>query len=308
VSPPLARSLFLGTPVAAVPTLSKLAEITQVIGAVTRPDKPRGRSGRPMPSPVKEEAERLGIPVLQPSDGSELIDLLEGIAPFEVGVVVAYGSLIKDRALAIPARGFLNLHFSLLPRWRGASPVTAAILAGDEETGVTLMHLDAGLDTGPIVAARSTVVGRDENGAELTARLANLGAELLAQSLFDWLDGKLAARPQPLVGVTHAPKLTKDDLVLDLGHDAAALARQVRALAPRPGAVLDLGQSRLRVLAARSLDQEVAIGTLTMRDGQVMVGTGSGALELLLVQPAGKQPMAASAWMRGHRGPPGLTG
>ena len=291
-----------------MPTLAKLAGLTEVIGAVTRPDKPRGRSGRPMPSPVKEEAERLGIPVLQPSDGSQLIDLLEGVAPFAVGIVVAYGSLIKDRALAIPAHGFLNLHFSLLPRWRGATPVTAAILAGDEETGVTLMHLDAGLDTGPIIAARSTVIGRDENGAELTARLANVGAELLAQSLFDWLDGSLAPRPQPLVGVTHAPKLTKNDLVLDLGNDAAALARQVRALAPRPGAVLDLGESRLRGLAARSLDRELARGSLIVREGQVIVGTGAGALELLVVQPAGKQPMDASAWMRGRRGSPDLTG
>jgi methionyl-tRNA formyltransferase len=308
VSRQTVRSLFLGTPAAAVPTLARLAGLTDVIGAVTRPDKPRGRSARPLPSPVKEEAGRLGIPVLQPSDGSELNDLLERVGPIDVGVVVAYGALIKGRALGIPSGGFLNVHFSLLPRWRGAAPVTAAILAGDEETGVTLMHLDAGLDTGPIISARGVVIGRDENAGELTARLAKLGAEVLAQSLFDWLNGNLAATPQPLVGVTHAPKLAKNDLVLDLSRDAAALERQVRALAPQPGAVLTLGESRLRVLSARSLDRDIPSGRLTISDGEVLVGTGAGALELLIIQPAGKQPMAAAAWMRGRRGSPDLTG
>lgn len=289
-----------------MPTLVSLSKVTEVAAVITRPDKPRGRSQRPVPSPVKETAIELGIAVLQPADASQLSGALAQLAAFDVGVVTAYGALIRPEALVIPARGFLNVHFSLLPRWRGASPVAAALLAGDEETGVTLMHLDQGLDTGPIVAATTVVIGRDETAGELTTRLANLGADLLATNIFPWVGGTLSPTDQPEVGVTIAPKLTKAERSLDPEEEVGSLVRRIRALAPSPGAVLTVGDMGLRVLAGRSFDRPVPVGKFTVIDDRVLVGASGGALELLMVQPPGKRPMAASAWFRGLRIPPDL--
>ena len=305
---PPVRAVFLGTPEAAVPTLFALTKVAEVVAVITRPDKPRGRSGRPVPSPVKEAATRLGVAVLQPASASDLLDALQPMTAIDVGVVTAYGALIGPEALAIPSRGFLNVHFSLLPRWRGANPVVAALLAGDEETGVTLMHLDRGLDTGPVVAARTAVVGRDETGGELTTRLASLGAELLVEYLPGWVDGALESTSQSMIGVTYAPKLTKADLLLDPTAPAEELVRRIRALTPIPGAVFTVGEGRLRVLAARRLDRETPPGHVTGTDDQIVVGTGEGALELLIVQPPGKRPMDATAWFRGLRSPPTMVG
>ncbi len=291
--------MFLGTPEAAVPTLVSLSKVTEVVAVITPPDKPRGRSARPMPSPVKEAATRLGLAVLQPANASVLTEVLEGIGAIDVGVVTAYGTLIRPEALAISTRGFLNVHFSLLPRWRGANPVIAALLAGDEETGVTLMQLDQGLDTGPVVAGRTVVIGRDETGGDLTARLADLGAEMLVEILPGWVDGTMSATPQSMSGVTHAPKLTKSGLLLDPSESADELVRRIRALAPNPGAVMTLGDARLRVLAGRRVDRDIAVGQTVVIDDRVLVGTGRGALELLSVQPPGKRPMPAAAWLRG---------
>ena len=256
-----------------------------------------------MPSPVKQRSTELGIPVLEPAGASELNDVLGAMGPVDVGVVTAYGSLISTLALNSTRRGFLNVHFSLLPRWRGASPVVAALLAGDEETGVTVMQLDPGLDTGPVLAGRAVVIHQDETAGALTTRLATIGAELLVQHLPRWVTGTLSATPQPAVGVAYAPKITKADRWLDPGEPAPALVRRIRALAPRPGAVLALGNTRLGVLGARSHDRDVPAGEISVIDGRVLVGTGEGALELLIVQPPGKQPMAAAAWIRGARLP-----
>ena len=305
---PPVRAVFLGTPEAAVPTLFALTKVAEVVAVITRPDKPRGRSGRRVPSPVKESATRLGIAVLQPASASDLLDALQPMDAIDVGVVTAFGALIGPESLAIPSRGFLNVHFSLLPRWRGANPVVAALLAGDEETGVTLMHLDRGLDTGPVVAARTAVVGRDETGGELTARLANLGAELLVEHLPGWVDGALESISQSTTGVIYAPKLTKADRMLDLTAPAEELVRRIRALTPIPGAVLTAGEGRLRVLASRHLDRDIPPGHVTVADDQIVVGTGRGALELLIVQPPGKRPMEATAWFRGLRSPPSMVG
>jgi methionyl-tRNA formyltransferase len=261
-----------------------------------------------MPSPVKEAATRLGLPVLQPANAAGLTEVLERIGGMDVGVVTAYGTLIRPEALAIPTRGFLNIHFSLLPRWRGANPVVAALLAGDEETGVTLMHLDQGLDTGPVVAGRTVVIGRDESGGDLTARLADLGAEMLVAILPGWVGGTISATTQSAIGVTHAPKLTKSDLLLDPSAPAEELVRRIRALAPNPGAVLTLGDARLRVLAGRRVDRDIAVGETAVIDDRVLVGTGQGALELLSVQPPGKRPMPAAAWLRGLHSLPNEVG
>jgi methionyl-tRNA formyltransferase len=300
--------VFLGTPAAAVPTLISLATAAEVVAVVTRPDKPRGRSARPMPSPVKETASKLGVAVLQPANASELTGALEGIGPIDVAVVTAYGTLIRPEALAIPTRGFLNVHFSLLPRWRGANPVVAALLAGDEETGVSLMLLDQGLDTGPLLAGRTVTIRRDETGGELTTRLAALGAQLLVDVLPRWVAGGMSATPQPDMGVTHAPKLAKSDLLLDTSSPAEVLARRIRALAPSPGAVLMVGGAALRILACRRIERDLAVSELAVLDERVLVGTGQGALELLTVQPSGRRPMEAAAWLRGLRSRPNEVG
>jgi len=308
VSPPPIRAVFLGTPAAAVPTLVSLATAAEVVAVVTRPDKPRGRSARPVPSPVKEAAAKLGVAVLQPANASELTGALAGIGPIDVGVITAYGTLIRPEALAIPTRGFLNVHFSLLPRWRGANPVVAAVLAGDEETGVSLMVLEQGLDTGPVVAGRTVTIGRDETGGELTTRLAALGAQLLVDVLPGWVAGAMSATPQPGMGVTHAPKLAKPDLLLDMSVPADGLVRRIRALAPSPGARLMVEGVVLRVLAGRRIEQDLAAGKVVVLDERVLVGTGRGALELLTVQAPGKSPMNAAAWMRGLRTRPSEVG
>ena len=308
MNPPPIRAVFLGTPASAVPTLTSLATVAEVVAVITRPDKPRGRSARPVPSPIKEAAAGLGLATLQPANASELTEALKGVGQIDIGVVTAYGTLIRPEALAIPARGFLNVHFSLLPRWRGANPVVAALLAGDVETGVSLMLLDQGLDTGPVVAGWTVVIGRDETAGELTTRLANLGAQMLVEFLPGWVAGSMSATPQPAIGVTHAPKLTKSELLLDTSESAEALAGRVRALAPIPGAVLMVGGVALRVLAGRTIPRNLAVGEVAVLDERVLVGTGRGSLELLIVQPPGKRPMAAAAWLRGLRTPPGVVG
>ena len=308
MSPLPIRAVFLGTPAAAVPTLVSLATAAEVVAVVTRPDKPRGRSARPVPSPVKEAAAKLGVPVLQPANASELTGALEGIGPIDVGVVTAYGTLIRPQALAIATRGFLNVHFSLLPRWRGANPVVAALLAGDEEAGVSLMVLDQGLDTGPVVAGRTLTIGRDETGGELTTRLAALGAQLLVDVLPRWVAGAMSATPQPGLGVTHASKLAKSDLLLDMSISADELVRRIRALAPSPGARLMVEGVAVRVLAGRRIDRDLAVGEVGVLDERVLIGTGQGALELLTVQPPGKRPMDAAAWLRGVRSRPDEVG
>lgn len=308
MSPPPIRAVFLGTPAAAVPTLVSLASAAEVVAVVTRPDKPRGRSASPVPSPVKEAAAQLGVPVLQPANASALTGALEGLGPIDVGVVTAYGTLIRPEALAIPTRGFLNIHFSLLPRWRGANPVVAALLAGDEETGVSLMVLDQGLDTGPVVAGRTVTIGRDETGGELRTRLAALGAQLLVSVLPGWVAGAMSATPQPGMGVTYAPKLAKSDLLLDMSVPADESVRRIRALAPTPGARLLVEGVVLRVLAGRRIQRGLAVGEVAVLDERVLVGTGQGSLELLTVQPAGKRPMDAAAWLRGLRTRPNEVG
>jgi methionyl-tRNA formyltransferase len=308
VSPPPIRAVFLGTPAAAVPSLISLAALAEVVAVVTRPDKPRGRSARPVPSPVKEAAAGLGLTTLQPADASQLTETLKGIGHIDVGVVTAYGTLIRPEALALPARGFLNVHFSLLPRWRGANPVVAALLAGDPDTGVSLMLLDQGLDTGPVVAESTVVIGRDETGGELTTRLATLGARMLIEFLPWWVAGASPATPQPAIGVTHAPKLAKSELLLNTSESAEALARRIRALAPSPGAVLMAGGMNVRVLAGRTIRRNLEVGELAALDERVLVGTGRESLELLVVQPPGKRPMAAAAWLRGLRTPPTNVG
>jgi methionyl-tRNA formyltransferase len=250
---------------------------------------------------VGEFAAAAGIAVIQPGRAADLAAMMREHAPFDLGVVVAFGMLLGPDALSVPRLGHLNVHFSLLPRWRGAAPVQAAILAGDERSGVTIMHLDPGLDTGPIVAVRSTAIARDEDAGGLTARLAVMGADLLGQELEPFLAGRRWPSPQPGDGVTHAAKIGAADRALDLSRPAVELERQIRALAPEPGALADAGGQPLQILAAKAIPGSAPVGALSAQAGQVWLGTGSGLLHLATVKPAGRRSMPAIDWMRGAR-------
>ncbi len=251
----MSRALLLGTPEAALPALRILEPLVELVAVVTRPDRPRGRSGRPRPSPVKDAALERGLEVLQPETAGELDAMVSGLAPLDVAVVVAFGMLVPAATLRRPHRGFVNIHFSLLPRWRGAAPVERAILAGDESTGVTLMVLDEGLDTGPVLAVEATPIGPDENRAELTDRLATLGAGLLADTLPGFLAGEIRPEPQAEDGVTVASRLEQRDRWLDPAGSAVDLLRRVRAMAPRPGAYAMTAGSRIQILGARPVEE-----------------------------------------------------
>lgn len=294
----------MGTPETAVPVLQTLASITQVALVVTRPDRPRGRSGRPQAPAVKEAASILGLTVAQPTDRSELMDLMTARGPFEVGVVAAFGMLLPPSALALPRMGMINVHFSLLPRWRGAAPVVAAISAGDQETGVSLMKMDEGLDTGPVIAATPVVIGGEETGGALAGRLAVVGAELLATHLGGWLAGAIPAVAQDPSRATIAPSLKPKDRILDLGMSADKAARRVRALSPKPGAVLHLDGLPHQILAAEPVQIRMEPGEVRPANGGLLVGLASGGLRLLIIQPPGRRPLDVASWLRGLRQPP----
>lgn len=281
-----------------MPVLDRLAGRVSLV--VTRPDRPVGRSKKPQPSPVRLRADRLGLPVVQPENPASLAAALDSTGPFDLGVVVAYGMLLGREVLAAPRLGHINLHFSLLPRWRGAAPVRAALFAGDERTGVSLMCLDAGLDTGPVVSTVSVAIDRGENAGVLTDRLARLGAELIAGEIDPILEGRRYAAPQT-GAPTYAPKIGQKDRPLDLGRPAAELARQVRALAPVPGAVLDTQGGPMKVLDAEVGTADLEVGEIVLRGEALEVGTAEGALRLRVVHPAGRRAMTAGDWWRGAR-------
>ncbi len=295
------RAAFFGTPAAAVPALAALSAVMSVDVVVCRPDKPRGRSGTPQPPPVKEAAQAWGLRVRQPVKAAEVADELSGV---DVAVVVAYGQILPGEMLAIPARGFVNVHFSQLPRWRGAAPVARAILAGDATTGVDIMQLDAGMDTGPIITGREVVIEPDETTGTLTARLAGLGAELLAETLPSILDGSAPRIAQAQEGVTIASKLTSEEAHLDpTTMPAEMCGRVVRAFNPNPGAWGLLDGARLKIWEAR-VRPDIALppGMMSLDGEMPMVGTPAGGLELVEVQAAGKARLPGAVWGRGYRG------
>jgi len=301
------RIVFLGTPEFAVPSLDALARLrdageVELAAAVTQPDRP-GHRGRVAAPPVKERAASLGIPVLQPERlGRAAVAQLVALRP-DALVWAAYGSLIPG-ALIDAVRGrAVNVHASLLPRWRGAAPVARAILAGDPETGVTLMEGTAELDAGPILAQERTPIGPDETAGELAARLAALGAALLEEELPRYLRGELRGRPQDAARATWAPKLTSADGVLDFARPAEELARCVRGCAPEPGAFTTVRGQRLVVTKASVRggfpDEH---GVLKIRGGYPEIAAGAGWLRLDEVRPAGRRTMRGADWLRGARG------
>jgi methionyl-tRNA formyltransferase len=300
------RLVFAGTPQVAADTLAALLAggSHEVVAVLTRPDAPQGRSARPVPSPVAQLAADHGLEVLRPVRTSEptLAARLAELAP-ECCPIVAYGGLIPRSLLDLPAHGWVNVHYSLLPRWRGAAPVQHAILAGDEVTGVTVFELVEALDAGPVLATAEYRLGPDETaGAALTA-LTGLGTRVLIDTLDALEAGTAVAQDQPEDGVTLAPKLTVAGARIDWTQPAVAIDRQVRANNPSPVAWTELDGDRFRVLEAVPVaGAGLAPGELRPDKRDVLVGTGSGSLQLRLVQPAGKRPLAAADWGRGLRG------
>lgn len=297
----MARVVFMGTPDAALPSLQELAREHQIVKVVTQPDRPQGRSRRLIPSPVKEIANELNLPIAQPTNRGELIEALEAVRPFDVGVVVAYGRILTPAALAIPEMGMINVHFSLLPRWRGAAPVERALLAGDSMTGVTIIELDPGLDTGPVLTAQAIDIADSETGGELTTRLAALGANLVAATLPRYLSGDLEPVTQSDDGATYAEKITTADRSIQPTHDVATTLARVRALAPSPGAALRLMGESHKILGARASSARPEPGEWRVIDAVPVIGVSNGGVEVVSLQPPGKKQMEGRAWVRGLR-------
>lgn len=301
----MARVVFMGTPEFAVPTLVSLHEFHQVVGVVTQPDRPAGRGRQLAASPVKQAALARGLPLFQSESlrPSEAVAQLATWCP-DVIVVAAFGQILRAQVLALPPHGCLNVHASLLPRYRGAAPIPAAILAGEAVTGVTIMRMDAGMDTGPILAQAECPITADDTTASLTVRLAELGAQLLVETLPAWLAGTIQARPQDDSLATYCRPLKKADGHLDWSQPAERLDRQVRACDPWPGAYTVWQSQRLRVLRTRAWPEwhgEGQPGQVLALDAGIGVVTGQGVLELLEVQLAGKKPMAGESFARGQR-------
>lgn len=297
----MARVVFLGTPEAAIPTLESLVEHHDVALVVTQPDRPRGRSRKPMPPPVGGCAASLGLEVAQPGSRVELEEAIGEHGPFDVGVVVAYGRILPPPVFDAPEHGMLNVHFSLLPRWRGAAPVARALMAGDPMTGVTIMKLDEGLDTGPIVTAQAIDIPDHLEAGELTATLAAMGAQLLVTTLPAYLRGDLEPVAQTDEGATYADKIEAGDRSIDPGGDPAAVVAQVRGLAPSPGATLEIDGEPHKILDARSSDEPVPPGTWAKRQGRPIVGLANGSIELIALQPPGKKPLQGVDWANGRQ-------
>jgi methionyl-tRNA formyltransferase len=287
--------IFMGTPDFSVPILDALAARHNILCVYCQPPRPAGRGKKDRPSPVQARAEVLGLPVRHPKS----LRSPEAQAEFaalnaEAAVVAAYGLILPQPILDAPAKGCLNVHASLLPRWRGAAPIHRAILAGDRESGVCIMQMEAGLDTGPVLLRRAIPIGPEETTAELQDRLSALGAEAVLET-FDKLD-RLTPAPQPEEGVTYAAKIDKSEARVDFTRPAEQVDRQIRGLSPFPGAWIEVDGERLKLLRSRLADGKGAAGEVL--DG-FTVACGTGAVEITEAQRQGKRPMQAAELLRG---------
>ncbi|NAZ38072.1 methionyl-tRNA formyltransferase [Rubellimicrobium sp. CFH 75288] len=301
------RLVFMGTPLFAVPALEALLAAGHHVAAVyTQPPRPAGRGHKPRPSPVQTLAEERGLPVRHPATLRDPAEQKAFAAlGAEVAVVVAYGLLLPPAVLAAPARGCLNIHASLLPRWRGAAPVQRAILAGDTVTGVCIMRMEEGLDTGPVLLRESVPIGPEETAGELSDRLSVLGARLIVEALAR-LDA-LHPAPQPADGATYAAKILKSEARIDWTAPAPAVDRLIRALSPAPGAWTESGGDRLRLLRSRLAEGSGPPGTvLPAPPGGLRVACGTGAVEILELQRPGARAMSSPEALRGWTPPPRL--
>jgi len=296
------RVVFFGTPDFAVPSLRALGgEGFDVVAVVTQPDRPRGRSRSKLePSPVKLAALADAIPVLQPDRpvGDAFYQTIRGFAP-DVGVVVAYGHILKPELLAIPKRGMVNVHPSLLPELRGAAPVEWAILNGLEKTGVSIMVMDAGLDSGPVLHQIPERI-EDETGGELSAHLAEVGAQALVEALALWESDALVPVPQHHERATYAPKLTRELARIDWTAPADQVARKIRGMDPKPGAWTELEGKEVKLFGAHPSAASGPPGEATIAEGRLVIAAANGSVEIEEVQPAGKPIMMAADWVRGR--------
>lgn len=298
------RLVFAGTPEPALPSLRRLIASSrhEVVGVLTRPDTVAGRGRRAVRSPVAQLADEHGIPVLQPArpGDPDAVRTLTEWAP-DCCPVVAYGALLRPPLLDLPRHGWVNLHFSLLPAWRGAAPVQAALAAGDEVTGASTFRIEEGLDTGPVFGVVTETVRADDTAGDLLARLAESGAGLLEATMDGLEEGALTAVPQSTDGVSVAPKVTVDAARVDFTLPAVAVDRHVRSVTPAPGAWTEVNGLRVKLGPVTVTDDTLPAGVVEVRKRAVLVGTATTAVELSRVQPPGKKPMAATDWARGAR-------
>jgi methionyl-tRNA formyltransferase len=295
--------VFMGSPEFAAPTLHALVadDSYTVVGVVTQPDRPSGRHMTLTPPPVKVAADALRIPVIQPQKlrQSEAMEQLKAWNPHLI-VVAAFGQILRPEVLNLPRYGCVNVHASLLPRHRGAAPIQAAILAGDAETGITIMKMDVGLDTGPIIRQRAIPIEAQDTGGSLFEKLAAISGPLLLETLPDYLAGKLTPQPQPETGWTYAPMLKKEDGLLDCTLPAAALERKVRALSPWPGSFLLEDSGPLKIHRAHVAAGRAEPGKRVVAEGLPAIGTAEGLLVFDELQPAGKKSMPGKAFLGGR--------
>lgn len=313
----MARIVFMGTPDFAVPTLQALIDHHTVVGVVTQPDRPAGRGGMVQKSPIKLLAEAHGIPVFQPEkirrpEAIETLKMWESDAITDAYVVAAFGQILPQTVLDIPRYGSINVHASLLPRWRGAAPIHAAIRAGDAETGVTIMKMDAGLDTGPMLKMGAMPIAPDETGQSLHDKLARLGADLLIETLPGYFSGAIQPQPQPDDGMTFAPQIKKEEGRIDWSADAAAIERTIRAFTPWPGTFTTWDGQTLKILGGevaagehRADIHNQTPGSVVLDGERAAIVTGDGLFYPTEVQLAGKKPTPIEAFLRGY---PGLVG
>jgi methionyl-tRNA formyltransferase len=297
------RIVFFGTPNFAVASLQALVQGRfTVTGVVTQPDKPQGRSRSELVAPpVKVAAQSEGIPVLQPIRpvGDVFTTSLRRLEP-DLGIVVAYGHILRPEILSIPPRGMINVHASLLPRYRGAAPVQHAILRGETETGISIMQMEAGLDSGPVLHRVATAIDGDETAGSLTARLADLGAVALVEALSLISGGLARPQPQDHTRATYAPKIDKDVARLSWQRDATTLVRQVRAFDPTPGAWTTLNGGMLKLFGAREVPGAGEPGSVLAAGDRLVVAAARGAVAVHEVQPAGRNRLPVEAWVRGR--------
>jgi methionyl-tRNA formyltransferase len=304
---------FAGTPEFAVPALQRLAAVHSIAVVFTQPDRPAGRGQALQASAVKRKACELGLVVQQPASfkSSEVIESLRG-EHLDALIVVAYGQILPSAALGIPRLGCINIHGSLLPRWRGAAPIQRAILAGDCVTGVTIMRMEAGLDTGPLLSSRNVDIGLRDNAQTVHDKLAGIGAELIVDSMAALADGSAREIVQPAEGVTYAEKISKSEAPINWRHAAGQISRQVRAFNPWPIAQTQFNADPLRIWDAETVDlhfagagRDVAPGTVMAATGEgIDVACGTGVLRILRLQLPGRKPLTAQEFLQGQR----LTG
>ena len=298
----MAKIVFMGTPEFAVPSLTRLLESHDVAGVVTQPDRPAGRKRRLRASPIKRLARAAGIPLIQPQRIREET-AIEALRSWDADahVVAAYGQILPQALLDLPRHGTVNVHASLLPRWRGAAPIQAAIRAGDQESGVTIMLVDAGLDTGPLLAKRASPLADHETGQSLHDKLSILGAELLVETLPLYLSGELEPRAQDDSLATYAPQIKKADGKINWTCSATAIERLARAFTPWPRAYTSWAGAQLRILAGRRGEGSAEPGRVIEVDGDIAIGAGDGLFFPTTLQLAGKQPLDIADFVNGYR-------